>query len=338
MSGLGALANFALPQGGGQIDYLVAIINSRLVQDAVIEKFNLKLRYKTEAIEDTREALKGHTVIVRNVLAEIVSIGSDDEDPKVAADLTNSFVDLLNKAYTDLNSQVGKNSREHLEIRYNQTKLYLSTLEDSLRTFEEKYGVYNITAQTEAAIKSAASLKSEITLKEIELGVKEKMFDSEAPDIVRLKLETAQMNKSFDEMIHGDDKKLSENIFIPFAKAPSLGLVYLRLFREIEIQTELVKVLLPLLEQARLQEKRETPSLLVIDRGMVPEKKSKPFRSLIVLIGFVAFLSVSCVAVMMVEHLQNVKVKNPERYGKIEMIYNTIIVDLQVSAQKGIIF
>ncbi len=329
LSGLGALGSLAMPQSGGQSDYLIAILESRLVQDAMIEKFDLKRRYKTDKIEDTRDALKGNTVIGRNVFAEIVSIGVYDEDPRVAADLTNFYVEMLNKVYTEINSQTARNNRENLEIRYNQTRLSLSLLEDSLRTFQEEHGVYSISAQTEAAVKSAASLKSELLLKEVELGVKRKVLGSDSPEITRLVVEIDQLNKAFNEMITGGGGSKKGDIFIPFAETPSVGLSYARLFRDVQIQTELEKVLLPLLEQARLQEQRETPSIAVIDKGVVPTKKSKPPRMLIALIGLLSSFILSSVVALMVEHLHNVKATNPERYEKIELIYDTIARDVR---------
>jgi len=55
--------------------------------------------------------------------------------------------------------------------------------------------------------------------------------------------------------------------------------------------------LVPQYEQAKLQEARDTPTLLVLDRGYVPEWKDKPKRLLITLGGFFVglFLSLSLV-------------------------------------------
>ncbi len=327
-SGLGALANFAMPQSSGQLDYIIAILNSNELQDVMIKRFNLKHRYKTLFIEDTRGALKARTEIRRDVLAEVVYIGIYDENPDTAMVMTNFCVDLLNRSYNQLNSQAALNNRENLEARYKRTFAELTSLEDSLRNFENEYGVYNIQAQTEAAIKSAASLRTEIMLKEIELHVKEGVLGKDAPEIRQMEDELQQLNKSFNELIEGDNSARSNDIFIPFSKTPKIGLDYLRLFRNVEIHTALIKMLVPMLEQARLEEKRETPSLVVIDRATLPEKKSKPQRMIIVLVGFVVSLFFCLAIVLMVEHLRETKEYNPERYSKLLALYSTLKSDL----------
>lgn len=328
-SRFGGLANFVTPEGGGQVDYLIAIINSRTVQDAMIEKFGLRQRYGTEKIEDTREVLKSNTVIKRDLLAEIVSIGVYDEDAKTATDMSNYYVEMLNKIYTDVNSQAATNNRENLEMRYKQTERELSGLEDSLRIFQEKYGIYEITIQTEAAIKAAATLKAEILMKEVELGVKSKMLSQDSPELSQLKMGINQLDKAFREMIYGSNQQSSGTIFIPFAKTPSLGLAYLRLYRDVQIHSELLKVLIPLIEQSRLQEKRETPSLVVIDRAIVPEKKSKPMRMLIVFVGFVVSFIFGCLISLMIDYLARIKRNRPQEYEKVRLIYDILHSDLQ---------
>lgn len=65
---------------------------------------------------------------------------------------------------------------------------------------------------------------------------------------------------------------------------PEIVLNYLRLKRNVEIQNKILTTLIPLLEQARIEEKRETPSVLVLDPPAVPDKKVKPKRAITVLI------------------------------------------------------
>ncbi|MBW7886976.1 MAG: hypothetical protein H3C35_01270 [Bacteroidetes bacterium] len=327
---LGSLADFAMPSsGGGEINYLTALLNSQTVQDSIIKKFKLLERYRVEKIEDAREVLKGNTVITPNILAEIITLGIYDKDPAFATQLTEYYIEMLNKVYTNVNAQAAKNSREHLENRYRQTFHDISVLEDSMEHFQEKYRVYSIDAQTQAAIKSAAELKSELVLKEIDLGIKEKMFDKDSPEIKQLKIQIAEINKSFNEMIDGTQSK-EQNIFIPFSKTPELALKYVRLYREIQIQTELLKIVVTLLEQAKIQEKRETPSILVIDKAIIPTKKAKPLRFVIAFVGFFGSFVFSIAIVLILEHVENIKVLSPQKYQKILTIYTTLKQDFHI--------
>jgi Uncharacterized protein involved in exopolysaccharide biosynthesis len=67
---------------------------------------------------------------------------------------------------------------------------------------------------------------------------------------------------------------------------------YIRRRRELEIQNETYKLLLRALEQARIEEEKETLSFEVIDYAYTPRFKYKPKRKLIVMVSFVSSLFV----------------------------------------------
>jgi uncharacterized protein involved in exopolysaccharide biosynthesis len=59
---------------------------------------------------------------------------------------------------------------------------------------------------------------------------------------------------------------------------------YLRLKRELEIQNKIMTTLIPLFEQAKIEENRNTPSVLIVDPPNVPDRKVKPKRLTMVLL------------------------------------------------------
>lgn len=93
---------------------------------------------------------------------------------------------------------------------------------------------------------------------------------------------------------------------------------YLDLYREIEIQSKLMEVIYPLYEQAKLEEARETPTVLVLDHAVPPEKKARPIRSLVVLSAlFLGFV----LSVLTVIFLENGRKKDPEN-GELQRKYH----------------
>ena len=58
---------------------------------------------------------------------------------------------------------------------------------------------------------------------------------------------------------------------------------FLRLKREVEIQNKILTIILPLYEQAKIEENRNTPSILVLDPPFIPDYKTKPKRLYVVL-------------------------------------------------------
>lgn len=323
-SNLGSFLDIASPGKSGETDYYIAILKSRTVLDSMINKFQLKARYEVEEIEDAREVLKSNTEINRNTPAEIVLFGVYDKDPKIAFEMTNYYVLLLNTIYSRLSSEAAKNTREHLEKRYFETLNELTFAEDTLRRFQERFGVYDIYIQTEAAIKSAASLKSNIIVKEVEYAVKSINFGISNPEVKMIKDELEELEVKYSQIIKGSEKNRELDVFLPFIETPSVGLAYLRLYRTVQIYNELIKVLVPMLEQAKIQELRETPSILVLDQPVIPEKKSKPKRALIVLIGTALFLLLGFFYAFLRENLNNLRINNPEKYNKALEVYRGI--------------
>ena len=81
-----------------------------------------------------------------------------------------------------------------------------------------------------------------------------------------------------------------DGLYPSIRQLPILGVTYADLFRRTKIQETLFEVLTQQYELAKVQEVKETPSVKVLDTALVPEKKSFPPRTMIVLLGtFLAF-------------------------------------------------
>lgn len=77
--------------------------------------------------------------------------------------------------------------------------------------------------------------------------------------------------------------KSSSNIFFPFGKIPGISLAYLRLYRNLEIQQQILEVILPLYEQAKVEEQKSIPTVLIVDKAIPPDEKHTPRRSFIII-------------------------------------------------------
>jgi tyrosine-protein kinase Etk/Wzc len=64
---------------------------------------------------------------------------------------------------------------------------------------------------------------------------------------------------------------------------PALALEYVRKQREVKYHEVLFELIAKQYEIARLDESREAPLLQIVDRALVPDKKSGPPRTLLVL-------------------------------------------------------
>lgn len=275
--------------GGSQEAYsYLAILQSRTAMERVVQKFDLIKVYETRknSLDDTIKELRKNCEFEYATEGNI-TITVSDKDPQRAADMANYFIELLNELSMQLGTQEARQNREFIERRYHQNLVDLKSAEDRMKVFQQKYGIYELTEQTKTAIKAAAELKSEQVAKEIEFSIVRKSVGTENPRTQALQLELNELNQKLQELKYGkagwyDDRSVS--LFVPFKDVPQLGLEYFRLYRDLQIQNRLMEFLLPLYEQAKIDEHKDTPVVLVLDNATPPERKSSPHRTLIVLI------------------------------------------------------
>jgi uncharacterized protein involved in exopolysaccharide biosynthesis len=72
---------------------------------------------------------------------------------------------------------------------------------------------------------------------------------------------------------------------VPTGKLPETGLEYIRKMRDLKYQETLFELLSKQFEIAKIDEAKEAALIQVVDKALVPEKKSKPKRSLIVILA-----------------------------------------------------
>ena len=103
---------------------------------------------------------------------------------------------------------------------------------------------------------------------------------------------------------------------IPLRQAPELGKEYIRLFRDVEIQYKILQFITPLYEQAKVEEQRSTPSVIILDHATVPERKAKPKISLYFWLSLVISTLISFFIAFTAEGAQRLRAIDPERWNK----------------------
>lgn len=345
MGGLG-MGIGALPE---ETNTALAILNSRTMMEIVAKKYNLKKRYKAENMEETIRELRerysikvndeGTVTLYTEVKTPFFSNDTEkNEARKLAKDMANFFITELDKLNNEIRVEKAKNSRIFIEKRYFQNLEDLKIAEENLRDFQEKYGVIALPEQTEAAIITAAELKSQIMTKEVEIGVLQKSVSKTHVKLIRSKTELKELKKKYDEFVYGkqlksgndDPQTNSDNLFLPFEQVPELGLQYARLYREVMMQQKLMEFLLPQYEDAKIQEAKETPTIQVLDPAVIPVKKSRPKRALFVIIAGMFTLIISIVWITVYERIQLLREIDRKKYEKIQSISNALKHDLRL--------
>ncbi len=292
---------------GGNSDELSdfqAILASRRVMEEVIEKFGLVKVYDLPNMEKTVATLESNVSVSLGKEDVALEISVFDTEPERAAAMANCFVETLNKVHLEMSVVEAKGNREFLEVRYIQNLRDLRACEDTLKRFQERFGVYSVPEQIKVAVQAAATLESKIALKEIELGILARTTSLENASRQSAEIELQELRKQVGNMKNGPANRANKSLVFPtFASVPEVGIQYLRHYRELELQGKLLELLLPLYEQAKIEEHRNTPSVIVLDMAVPPVRAAKPKRLLLLLATVVVSFLVAFLVVLYREHL-----------------------------------
>jgi len=327
LTGLGGLAKgfnaskglAALTGSNSEADRYVAILKSATVTSDVINRFELRKEYDREddyfekVVKDWEENLDLEIQDEGNLTISVL-----DKDPQKAADIANYLVEKLNIINTQLSVTNAKANREFVEKRYFQNIDDINKLEDGMREFQQRYGVIAVPEQLEATVKSMSTIYAELYKKEIELSVLKQTYGIDHPLISTTQLELNEIQKKINQLNAGTDASQKDvKLLIPFKQAPKLGNEYLKIYRNLEIQYKILEFVQPLFEQARVEEARNTPSVIVLDKAGPADRKTKPKGTIYASLGFVISVILGLLIVFTMELLEKIKLNRPDQYKAI---------------------
>ncbi|GAB7026191.1 GumC family protein [Geotalea toluenoxydans] len=310
VGGLAGLAGGAL---GGSSDLYLGILKSRSVADAVIKKLDLQKKFECKNIDEARQAL-ARVVKTQAGKDGIITITADNKDAVLAATLANTMVAELGNRSVQLNLTKAGSERVFLEKRLDLVKDDLAKAENSLRDFQQKNKMLKVDSQAAATIEGIAQIRAEIVAKEVQLASLKSFQTDESPDVQLLKTSIAKLRNqmgSFSGNGAGD-------VIPAVGNVPNLGLEYARRLRELKTQEAIFEQLKKQYEVAKYNEAKDSSSVQVLDDAVVPAKKSKPKRSLIVLLSAVTAFFASIFIVFIQEYFDKMSDDDRGRWNEIK--------------------
>ena len=294
MGQLGGLVSLAGGAAGikSPNDLHIGMLKSVSVADALIKRFDLQKKYDAQTLDEVRKVLAGSTEIT-STKDGFITIEYSDEDPKFASSIANAYVEELDKLNNVLAVTESSRKRLFFENQLKNTREKLISAELELKQTQEKTGLIQPEAQGQAIIMAASTLRAQVVAKEVELQAMESFATPQNPDYMQLKKVLTglreQLAKAERNSVQGRG-----DIMVPTGKLPETGLAYLRNMRELKYQETLFELLAKQFEIAKIEEAKEAALIQVVDKALVPEQKSKPKRSLIVILATLMafFLSV----------------------------------------------
>ncbi len=272
---------------GASEDMVFGLLNSRTALLNVIDKFELQNYYEVSDNKDKLlKAFRGDISFDPNEFG-MIEINVINQSADTASLIANYFVELIDSLNIKINSEQAKNNRIFLEGRYRKNIDDLKLAEDSMFRFQKKYGIFAVPEQLEVAVKAAAEVESELTAKEIASHFAELQFGKNSPQHKMVLEEAKILKDKVLELKNSEKISGATNVFFPFSQIPMMTLQYYRIYREIEIQSAIMEIILPMYEQAKVEEQKSIPTIMVIDHAVPPELKNSPKRLFIIVgVGF----------------------------------------------------
>jgi len=281
-------ANLPFDIGAGsslEMNMYYTIIYSRTNLQSIIDKFDLYKVYElSPEVKDYKK--KAIEILSGNISANETDFSAYEltvrtNSPQLSADIANYIIKLLNEKLIELRTQKSKNNRIFLGERVEEIRQNLRNAEDSLMIFQEESGILEPEEQFKGIVTTFTTLETELITKQIEKSILEKLRGSNSPQVETTIIEINEFKKRLEEI-----KKYGnpEGLILSIESLPQNAMNYYRLFREVEINSKILEFVLPLYEQAKIEEKKDIPTLQVIDSAIPPAKKSYPPRTIITLV------------------------------------------------------
>ncbi len=298
-------------------DIYADLATNRVVIENLIKKFDLDTVFKTKYHEDLIETVKEH-IKTSATASGFVYISYRDKNPKRAAAICNTIITELDRLNREIIVTKGKKLRIFLGERLKETEDSLNLYQDSLAMYQKKYGILDLEASVQSIIQNWEEVEKKYTTTRLqyEYAVVEEGQRAKTTMNLRKRLQVIENEKNrlwnvtFDSIAH-----------LPAIKnIPEIGKNYARIQLMLQKYIQTYKLLAAEYEKAKIMEKQNTPTLQIIYKAPIPERRYWPRRKLIVLLFMIVFFFTYTTLLVVALIIR----RNPEGQKMLSMIKHAI--------------
>lgn len=286
---LGSLSGIVQMAGGGSSllknpnEMYVAMLKSRAVENAMVGRFGLMQEYHKKYLSDARKAFEHHADVDGSSKDGLIHIAIEDRDPHRAAALANGYVDQFRELSETLAITEAQQRRQFFEDQLKQANQNLAGAEEALKETEQKTGLIEIDSQARALIASAAELRAQVTFKEVQIQAMRTYATGENAQVIVAEQELAGLRAQLAKL--GGSGGNADGIIVPKGQMTVAGMEYVRRLRDVKYYETIFAILARQFELAKLDEAKQGAIIQVVDPAIVPDKRSYPRRTLMILCG-----------------------------------------------------
>jgi|ERR1019366_710528 uncharacterized protein involved in exopolysaccharide biosynthesis len=321
---LGAIAGLRSADLGLQNsdDLFVTMLHSRTIEDRLIDRFDLRRVYWVKQYQAARKTLESRS----DILAEkegLISVSVTDRDPKRAADMANAYVEELHELNGKLAITEAGQRRVFYQQQLDAEREALSQAEVALRQVQEKSGLIQPDAQGRAIVSAVADMRAQVAIHEVQLQAMRSYATENNPDVKRAQQELAALRAQLAKLERNTGELGNGNLQVPTRQLPAVELEYLRQLRDVKYHEAIYEFLSKQLEASRIDEAKDAILVQVVDKAVIPERKSGPRRTLIVLVTAIVAFLLSCLGVLLMETLRR-KQEDPHERARLAQLRQSL--------------
>lgn len=292
------------------LDRMTEIANSNEVVDFMLGKFNLYLHYDIDSTDregpyDVREEFREMYSAQKNK-NDAIELSIEDTDPKLAADMANAARQKINEIGQRLIKENQGRLLATFEDNINRKTTELTQLGDSLKFLQAKYNIFNVGAQGEQLSTQLAQAESEI----VRLGAKLEVLQGnpliplDTIEYIKANLKASQRQRQSLTTSNPSGDNLSIKSFnegLPVVSV--LSDLHYQARKQLSYDKERYN-------QIKAAFNTDIPSLQVVEHAEVPLIKSRPKRSIIVIVSVLAAFLFSVLAALVADAYRDVNWQN----------------------------
>lgn len=278
-------------------DLFIGVLKSETVENALVNKFDLRRLYHEKRVQDARKVLEDRTDLTTDRKSGILTIKVTDHDPQRAAEMGREYVEQLNRVVISLDTSAAHRERIFLESRLKEVQQDLENAERDFSQFASKNAALDVKEQGRAMINAAGELEGQLIAAQTELEGLRQIYTNSNVRVRSLEARISEYKKQLQKLggssgdrttpgASGNATPGENSDLIPsIRQLPILGVTWADLYRRTKVEEAVFETLTKQYEMARVEEAREVPTVKVLDVAAVPEKKSFPPRLALIVIA-----------------------------------------------------
>lgn len=254
---------------------IMTCASSTELVDFLVSEFDLYTHYDIDpdgkkAKFKVREKLQNRMTL-KKTKYEAIELSIEDKQPEVAAKMVNAAVNKVNAIAQNLTKSTQAKQIENKKRAIAEQQKSIRVLGDSLSRLSQKYGIYNVLAQSESISEALTGVSGKLTLNQAKLAQLKSSKYAKRDSIFYLEAEQRGLI---------EQKGYLETTLQKFNEGSAEVSSYTRAMKTANEQFSDDQERLKQLQAAH---RSDAPMVLVLEKGEIPVVKSRPKRSLLVI-------------------------------------------------------